>query len=183
MRKRCWNGNVVAIGLSSGFLEPLESTSIHLIQSGIQRLIDFFPDSGFDPVEIAEYNRRCRFEYERVRDFVILHYKINQRTDSPFWQDCAAMAVPDTLAHKIELFQARGRVMRIDQELFTDPAWLQVMEGQNLSSRQPHVLADLHGDDAAADYLESVRQVIAKCVDVMPTHEEYLAQRCAAQPA
>ena len=180
MRKQGWNLNVVAIGLSSGFLEPLESTSIHLIQSAIQRLIDFFPDSGFNPVEIAEYNRQSRFEYERIRDFVILHYKVNQRTDSEFWKACAAMPVPDSLAHKIALYQARGRVLRIDEELFTEPSWLQVMEGQNLDCERHHPLADLQDDEATADYLESVRQVIAKCVDVMPTHEAYIARHCAA---
>jgi tryptophan 7-halogenase len=183
MRKQGWNRNVVAIGLASGFLEPLESTSIHLIQSSIQRLIDFFPDSGFNPVEIAEYNRQSRFEYERIRDFVILHYKVNQRSDSEFWKACAAMPVPDSLAHKIELYRARGRLVRIDQELFTEPSWLQVMEGQNLDCERHHPLADLPGDDSTADYLESVRQVIAKCVDVMPTHEEYVARHCAAAKA
>ncbi|MBQ0960173.1 tryptophan 7-halogenase [Ideonella sp. 4Y11] len=183
MREQGWNRNVVAIGLASGFLEPLESTSIHLIQSSIQRLIDFFPDDGFNPVEIAEYNRQSRFEYERIRDFVILHYKVNQRSDSEFWKACAAMPIPDSLAHKIELYQARGRLVRIDQELFTEPSWLQVMEGQNLDCERHHPLADLPGDDSTADYLESVRQVIAKCVDVMPTHEQYIAQHCAAAGA
>ncbi|MBQ0933825.1 tryptophan halogenase family protein [Ideonella paludis] len=180
MRKQGWNKNVVAIGLSSGFLEPLESTSIHLIQSAIQRLINFFPDQGFNPVDIKEYNRQSRFEIERIRDFVILHYKVNQRSDAEFWKACAAMSVPDTLAHKIELYRARGRVLRIDDELFTEDGWLQVLEGQNQPVEAYNPLADLQPTDDTAAYLESVRTVIAKCVNVMPDHEAYIAKHCAA---
>lgn len=180
MRKQAWNKNVIAIGLSSGFLEPLESTSIHLIQSSIARLVSYFPDSGFNPVEIAEYNRQSRFEYERIRDFVILHYKLNQRDDSDFWKHCAAMAVPDTLAHKMELFRARGRVVRTDNELFTEPGWLQVMYGQNLQPEGYDPLADLQSEADTHEYLENVREVIAQCVDAMPEHAAFIAQYCAA---
>ena len=180
MRKQGWNKNVVAIGLSSGFLEPLESTSIHLIQSAIQRLINFFPDQGFNPVDIKEYNRQSRFEIERIRDFVILHYKVNQRSDAEFWKACAEMSIPDTLAHKMELYKNRGRLLRIDNELFTEDGWLQVMEGQNHPVDGYNPLADLQPDDDTAAYLESVRTVVGKCVDVMPNHEAYIAQHCAA---
>lgn len=180
MRRLGWNKNVVAIGLASGFLEPLESTSIHLIQSAIQRLINFFPNQGFNPVDIAEYNRQSRFEYERIRDFVILHYKINQRQDSEFWKACAAMPVPDSLAHKIALYRANGRLLRVDDELFTEPSWLQVFEGQNAPVQGYHPLADLQSDDDTAAYLDSVREVIAKCVAVMPDHAAYIAKHCAA---
>ncbi|MBP7914309.1 MAG: tryptophan 7-halogenase [Vitreoscilla sp.] len=180
MRKQAWNKNVVAIGLASGFLEPLESTSIHLIQSSLQRLIDYFPDQGFDPVDIAEYNRQSRFEYERIRDFVILHYKLNQRTDSAFWEACAHMPVPDSLTHKIELFAAHGRMVRVDNELFTEESWLQVFEGQNLVPRRYHPLVDLQPEVEVAKYLESVRAVITKCVEVMPDHAAFIAKHCAA---
>ncbi len=180
MRKLGWNKNVVAIGLASGFLEPLESTSIHLIQSAIARLVAMFPDQGFNQVEIDEYNRQSRFEYERIRDFVILHYKLNQRDDSDFWRHCAAMSVPDTLAHKMELFGARGRVVRTDNELFAETGWLQVMYGQNLQPQGYDPLADLQSEADTHAYLESVREVIAKCVDVMPDHADYIAQHCAA---
>jgi tryptophan halogenase len=180
-RKQAWNKNVVAIGLASGFLEPLESTSIHMIQSAIQRLIDYFPDSGFSAIDIAEYNRQAQFEAERIRDFIILHYTLNQRTDSAFWQACAHMPLPETLTHKIELFRSRGRLLRVDRELFTDDSWLQVMEGQNLIPESQHPLVNVQTDGSAADYLESVRQVIAKCVAVMPDHEAYIAQHCAAK--
>ncbi len=181
MRKHSWQKNVVAIGLSSGFLEPLESTSIHMIQSAIARLIDFFPSKGFDPVDTAEYNRQSRFEIERIRDFIILHYKINQRTDSAFWQQCAAMSIPDTLQHKIDLYQASGRIVRVDNELFTEVGWLQVMHGQNLTVRNYHPLVDVQTEEQIDEYLESIRQVITQCVDFMPTHTEYIAKHCQAK--
>ncbi len=180
MRKQCWNRNVVAIGLASGFVEPLESTAIHLVQAQVDRLINFFPDQGFNLVDVAEYNRQCRFEYERIRDFIILHYKANQRTDSKFWQHCAQMSVPDTLKQKLDLFQSHGRIVRNDNELFSEVAWLQVMAGQNLVPERYHPLADLQPDVDTEDYLESVRAVIAKCVEVMPDHADYVAQHCAA---
>ncbi|MFZ6815469.1 tryptophan halogenase family protein [Undibacterium sp. Rencai35W] len=181
MRKQSWNRNVVAIGLSSGFLEPLESTSIHLIQSSISRLIDFFPNQGFNPTEISEYNRQSRFEYERIRDFVILHYKLNQRDDANFWKACAEMAIPDTLAHKMDLFKTSGRLLRIDNELFAEVGWLQVLEGQNLKADSYHSLVDLQSEADIIEYMESVREVIAKCVDVMPDHAAYIAHHCAAK--
>lgn len=180
MRKLAWHKNVVAIGLSSGFLEPLESTSIHLIQSTISQLIEFFPDQGFNPTDIAEFNRQSRFHFERIRDFIILHYHLNQRTDSEFWKACAHMAIPETLQHKIDLFKATGRVLRTDGELFTEAGWLQVMAGQNLHPQQHHPLVDLQSEDNIHDYLESVRAVIAKCVDVMPDHKDFIAQHCAS---
>jgi tryptophan 7-halogenase len=182
MRKLGWNRNVVAVGLASGFLEPLESTSIHLIQASIQRLIDFFPDSGFDATDIAEYNRQSRFEYERIRDFIILHYHLNQREDSEFWRECAHMSVPETLRHKMELYQAHGRIVRFDNELFTEFSWLQVLEGQNLRPRGYHPLVDLQSEEAIAEYLEGVRQVITKCVEVMPDHRAFIDRHCKAAP-
>lgn len=181
MRKQGWNRNVVAIGLSSGFLEPLESTSIHLIQSSISRLIDFFPNQGFNQTEISEYNRQSRFEYERIRDFVILHYKLNQRDDANFWKACAEMAIPDTLAHKMDLFKTSGRLLRVDNELFAEVGWLQVLEGQNLKADSYHSLVDLQSEADIIEYMESVREVIAKCVDVMPDHAAYIAHHCAAK--
>ncbi|MQA21077.1 tryptophan halogenase family protein [Rugamonas rivuli] len=180
MRKLGWNKNVVAMGLASGFLEPLESTSIHLIQSSIARLVQFFPDRGFNQLEVDEYNRQSRFEYERIRDFVILHYKLNQRDDSDFWKQCAAMPVPDSLQHKLDLFRARGRVVRFDNELFAEAGWLQVMHGQNLKPEGYDPLVDLLPVEEAEKYLESIRDVIGQCVQHMPDHAEYIAQHCAA---
>jgi tryptophan 7-halogenase len=180
MRKKAWNANVVAIGLSSGFLEPLESTSIHLIQATIQQLIDFFPSRAFRQTDVDEFNRRSRFHFERIRDFIILHYHVNQRTDSAFWRDCAHMEVPQSLREKLDLYTSTGRIFRFDNELFTEVGWLQVMEGQNLRPQAYHPLADLIDDDETAAYLDSVREVIAKCVDTMPTHEQYIERHCKA---
>ncbi len=179
-RSQCWNRNVVAIGLASGFVEPLESTAIHLVQSQVQRLIEHFPDRDFCAIDRDEYNRKSRFEYERIRDFIILHYKLNQRQDSAFWQHCAQMAVPDTLQHKIDIYRSRGRLLRVGDELFAEVAWLQVMEGQNAEIQGYNPLADLQSDADTAEYLASVREVIAKCVDIMPDHSVYIAEHCKA---
>ena len=181
MRKLAWNRNVVALGLASGFLEPLESTSIHLIQSGIQRLLDFFPDRGWSSVDRDEYNRQSRFDYERIRDFIILHYHLNQRTDSEYWKECANMAIPDTLRHKMAMYRSHGRVVRVDNELFSEVGWIQVFEGQNMPIDGYHPLADTQSEEDIAEYLEGVRGVIAKCIDVMPSHNDYIAKMCAAK--
>ena len=178
MRKQGWNRNVVAIGLSSGFLEPLESTSIHMIQSSIWRLIDFFPDRDFDPKGIAEYNRQSRFEYERIRDFIILHYKLNQRGDSEFWKQCAAMSVPDTLSYKMDLFRTCGKVVRTDNELFAEEGWVQVMLGQNLEPAHYNAMVDTATPEEVADLVGGVRNVIAACVEAMPEHAAYIRQFC-----
>ena len=181
MRKQAWNRNVVAIGLAGGFLEPIESTSIHLIQSAIQRLVDFFPDRGWSEVVRAEYNRQSRFEYERIRDFIVLHYHLNQRSDSAYWKECANMAIPDTLRQKMDLYRTHGRVVRVDNELFSEVGWIQVFEGQNMPIEGYHPLADTQSEADIADYLGSVREVIAKCVAVMPSHNDYIAKMCAAK--
>jgi len=181
MRKQAWNRNVVAIGLSSGFLEPIESTSIHLIQSNIARLVELFPDRRFSAVDRDEFNRQARFEYERVRDFIILHYHLNQRTDSAYWQECANMAIPETLQAKMDLYRSRGKIVRVDNELFSEVGWLQVLEGQNMPIEGYHPLADTQSEADIAEYMASVRDVIRKCVDVMPSHEEYIAKHCAVR--
>ena len=183
MRRLCWNGNVVAVGLSSGFMEPLESTSIHLIQTTIARLISFFPDRGFSAPDVAEFNRQSRFEFEKIRDFLILHYHLTQRDDSAFWRHCRAMDVPDSLRQRMALYASRGRIVREAGELFAEVAWLQVLHGQNLAAQGHHPLADLIAEEEIADYLASVQGVIATCVDVMPTHQDYIAQHCRAAAA
>jgi tryptophan halogenase len=181
MRKQAWHRNVVSIGLSSGFLEPIESTSIHLIQSAIARLVEFFPDRSFDATTRDEFNRQSRFEYERIRDFIILHYHLNQRTDSAYWTECANMAIPATLRAKMDLYRARGKIVRVDNELFSEVGWLQVFEGQNMPIEAYHPLADTQSEADIIEYLGSVREVIGKCVDVMPSHEQYIREHCAAR--
>ena len=180
MRKKAWNRNVVAIGLSSGFLEPLESTSIHLIQAAIIQLIEFFPDAGFDATDMDEYNKHSRFHFERIRDFIILHYHLNQRTDSSFWKQCATMAIPETLQHKIDLYRATGRLRRVDGELFAENGWLQVMNGQGLVPQQHHTLVDLHDDAEVMQYLEHTYEVVRVCAEAMPDHAQFIAEHCAS---
>jgi tryptophan halogenase len=179
-RKQVWNKNVVAVGLSSGFLEPLESTSIHLIQSTVGRLVTFFPDGGFNQADIDEFNRQADFEVERIRDFLILHYRATRRTDTPFWDHCRTMAIPDTLRRKMALWQSHGRLVRDDNELFAEVGWLQVLHGQGIAAGGYHPLVDLLGEDEVGAYLEQIAGVVRKCVSVMPTHKDFIAAVVAA---
>jgi tryptophan halogenase len=181
-RKKCWNRNVVAIGLASGFVEPLESTSIHLVQMGISHLITNFPAHGFDPAVTQQFNDMMQLEYEWVRDFIVLHYKATERTDTAFWNQCREMEIPASLQHRIDLFKADGRVFRHGEELFAKPSWLQVMHGQRIRPASYHPLTDLMSEDEIAKYLDEVAGVIGACVDVMPTHARFVADHCAAAP-
>ncbi|WP_373989547.1 tryptophan halogenase family protein [Duganella sp. BuS-21] len=180
-RKQVWNKNVVAVGLSSGFLEPLESTSIHMIQSTIARLITFFPDQGFSAPDIAEFNRQCDFEVERIRDFIILHYHATERNDTPFWDYVRTMEIPDTLRAKMDLWRSRGRIVRVDNELFAEVGWLQVLHGQRVPVAGHHPMADLMDEQEITEYLGDIASVIGKCVDQMPTHEAFIKANCAAR--
>jgi tryptophan halogenase len=181
-RVQCWKKNVVAIGLASGFLEPLESTSIHLVQMGLGHLLTFFPSAGFDAAVIAEYNRMMKQEYEWVRDFIILHYKATERTDTPFWNYCRTMPVPESLSHRMDLFRTHGRVFREGNELFAKVSWLQVMHGQRIRPASYHPLTDLLSEAEIATYLDEVAGVIEACTHVMPTHARFIAEHCAAAP-
>ncbi|MDZ4307836.1 tryptophan halogenase family protein [Allopontixanthobacter sp.] len=180
-RKKTWNRNCLALGLSAGFLEPLESTSLFLIQSALIRLIRLFPDGSFDQANIDEFNRQTDFEYERVRDFIILHYKATERDDTPFWRYCRDMDVPDTLQHKIDLFKANGRIFREDEELFSEESWIQVMLGQGVIPSGYDPLVDIRSEAQVVQFLGNVENVIRKCVAVMPTHADFVAKYCDAQ--
>ena len=180
MRKQAWNRNVVAIGLSSGFLEPLESTSIHLIQTGINRLLDYLPVSGFGPRDRENFNRRTAYEMERIRDFIILHYHANGRDGQPFWDMLRTMAVPDTLAEKIEMFRAGGKIVRDQDELFDVPGWVQVMLGQGIEPRGWHPLAGDLPHDQLAQFLATVKSAYERDVARMPSHQDYV-RRLARQ--
>ena len=152
-RKQAWIKNCVALGLASGFLEPLESTSIHLIQAGVTKLLALFPDRGFDPRDIAEYNRLTDLQIEQVRDFIILHYKANGRVGEPLWDHCRAMAVPESLERRMNLFRHKGRLFRHEDELFAESSWLAVLLGQAVTPEGHDPLADalpLPALDAAA---------------------------------
>ncbi len=180
MRNRMWVKNCVALGLASGFMEPLESTSIHLIQSAISRVVSMFPDTRFDPALIEEFNRQSRFEFERIRDFLILHYHANGRDDSDFWKECRAMSVPDALNAKVDLFRTTGRIYREHEELFTETGWLQVMLGQNITPERYHPIADALSEDQLNEFLNNIRILIERAVGPMQSHKDFITQHCAA---
>jgi len=178
--RRFWVKNCVAIGLAGGFLEPLESTSISLIQMGIDKLVHFWPDTHMAPELAAEYNRLSIQEFERIRDFIILHYKATERNDSPMWDYCRNMPIPETLQRKIDLFRVNGRIFRDNEELFAEESWLQVMIGQHIVPRSYDPLVDMLSPDLIARYLGDIEKVIGRCVDIMPLHREFIASHCAA---
>ena len=177
-RKEIWHKNCVAIGLSSGFLEPLESTSIHLIQSAIARLLALFPSGSFDQEDIDEFNRQSDFEYEKIRDFLILHYHLNQRDDSEFWRYCRNMPVPETLTRKLNLFKNNGRIFRHTVEMFSELSWVEVMLGQGITPNSYNPLVDRMPENEIEQRVESVKQVIQRSVDYMPTHAQFIAENC-----
>lgn len=180
-RRKFWNRNVVAIGLSGGFMEPLESTSIHLIQAGISKLLALFPDKTFNPVEIDEYNRLTTIQFEQIRDFLILHYKATERQDSPFWRYCRDMAVPETLQRKMELFRSKGRIFRYEDELFAEANWLSVLLGQNINPRTWDPVADTLDFASVKRHLANIREAIRKTAESMPSHQTYIDRHCSAE--
>jgi tryptophan halogenase len=171
-RAEFWSGNCVALGLAAGFMEPLESTSLHLVQSGIARLLTYFPRSRVEPADRAEFNRLTAFEWERIRDFIVLHYKANGRVGEPFWDACRDMAVPDSLQEKLEPWRASGRLHREGEELFTEEGWAQVLIGQNVLPADWHPLADQVEGEELAGYLKSLRDAYLRRAAAMPTHAE-----------
>jgi tryptophan halogenase len=177
-RKQAWIKNVVAIGLAGGFLEPLESTSIHLIQTGIARLLTLFPTRRFDPLEIERYNRMTAREYVDIRDFLVLHYRATERDDSDFWNYCRTLEPPDGLAEKLDMFRSSGRIFREHEELFTETSWLAVMIGQGIHANAYHPAADLLSDAETLDRLKHVREVVAATAQMMPTQGDYISEMC-----
>lgn len=179
-RDRFWVGNCVALGLAAGFMEPLESTSIHLIQAGIARLVDYFPRKTIEAADREQFNRLSRFEWERIRDFLVLHYNANERRGEPFWDACRAMAIPDSLSERLELFRAGGRIHREHEELFTEQGWTQVMIGQGIVPRNWHPLADLPADDALAGFLATLREGCRRKSETLAMHGEFIDRMVAA---
>ncbi|SNT74601.1 tryptophan halogenase family protein [Amphiplicatus metriothermophilus] len=178
-RKLFWIKNCVAIGLAAGFIEPLESTSIHLIQSGVAKLLQMFPDRRFNQADIDRYNRVTAFEFERIRDFIILHYKATQRRRQPFWDYVREMNIPDYLQDKIRLFKSYGRIFRENEELFNDTSWFAVMTGQNIRPNGYDPVADVLSIEETRARLDHIRATIATCAGHMPPHEEFIARHCA----
>ncbi len=180
-REAFWEKNCVAIGLSSGFLEPLESTSIHIIQSNISRLIELFPDRSFPDANRAEYNRQVAKEFELIRDFLILHYHQTERTDSEFWRYCRAMEIPQSLQDKMALFAETGVLYKEPEDLFRDASWIQVMVGQGVHPRRWHAMADRVPVDQLNNLMRDVRTVIEKSIDPLPDHGAFIDQICDAR--
>ena len=180
-RQQHWKKNCVAIGLSSGFLEPLESTSIHLIQRAITRLVQLFPSDGVRQSQIDEFNQQCRDEVESIRDFIILHYHVTERDDSDFWRYCRAMSVPDSLSHRIQLFNETGKIFKKDLDLFAEESWLQVMMGQGLMPESYHPVVDTMSDESLAKFMRDTSQSAKQKVDRLPEHHEFIDYYCKSK--
>ena len=173
-RRKCWDRNVVAIGLSSGFLEPLESTSIHLIQSGIAKLLSLFPDRDCDKGLSAQFNKLFDLDMDNIKDFLILHYHATQERTEPLWEYCKHMPIPDSLSERIADFQRSGRLMLGTDELFKETSWVAVLHGQGFDSSDYHPLTDTLDPRLNAAQLEQIEQVIARSVPTLPLHEDAL---------
>jgi tryptophan halogenase len=178
-RESFWEKNCVGIGLSSGFLEPLESTSIYLIQQGISRFIALYPDASMPEASRKQYNQVVKNEFEQVRDFIILHYKATQRNDSPFWNYCRNMDIPDTLQHRFDLFSEAARVFRFESELFSKDSWIAVFVGQNISpERCDTIVSSIPRKDVQYS-LDSMRGAMQKAVTQLPDHRHFIEQYIA----
>ncbi|MFN3211861.1 MAG: tryptophan halogenase family protein [Henriciella sp.] len=179
-RQKFWHNNCVSLGLASGFLEPLESTSIHLIQSNISKLIELFPDKGFDPSTEREYNRQVGHEYELIRDFLILHYHRTDREDSEFWRYCKNMSVPDSLTEKMALFSNNGLLYKDVEDLFRESSWVQVMVGQGLVPKSFHAMANRLSSEQLIAFLKDVQKLIARATNELPQHQDFIDAHCKA---
>ncbi|MFC4700769.1 tryptophan halogenase family protein [Glaciecola siphonariae] len=182
-RKLAWKNNCVAIGLSAGFIEPLESTGLQLIQSAIMRLLSLFPDGPCQQADIDTYNRYTDDELWRIRDFIILHYKATERDDSEFWRYCQHMPIPDTLQAKIELYRANGRLFRENNELFNEISWFSVMNGQGIVPKGYHPLVNNLPEQQRQQNLSHIAGAMHEAEQQMPEHQTYLTRYCESGPA
>ncbi|WP_062064776.1 tryptophan halogenase family protein [Cellvibrio sp. OA-2007] len=180
-RTKHWNKNCVALGLASGFLEPLESTSIHMIQRSVLRLLQLFPSEEILQDSVDEFNAQTSLEVERIRDFIILHYCVTERNDSAFWQHCRTMELPESLRRRIELFKKTGRVFKGDSELFGEESWIQVMLGQGIVPAAHHPFADAMPSGELASFLAKIRESTRNRVGQLPLHADFIAHYCAVQ--
>ncbi len=179
-RKESWKKNCVSLGLASGFLEPLESTSIHLVQTAIARVLFLFPGHAFDHATIAKYNDMVRVEYEEIRDFLVLHYKATERDDTPFWRHCRAIPPPDSLRERWEMYERTANIIAVPGELFREHSWFAVYTGQGVIPKNYHPFADVTSDEELARRLKLIGEDTRKRVDTFPTHDDYIRAHCAA---
>jgi tryptophan halogenase len=177
-RRQTWNKNCVALGLASGFIEPLESTSIHLMMVGVTRLMHLFPFNGFDASLMKLYNEQCQSEMEKTRDFIVLHYHATERDDSEFWKLCRNMPVPDTLAQRVQLFTENAYAYQGDSELFRVDSWVQVMLGQRIVPKQYHQFARVISEAELTKYLADFRNDVGRAVANLPPHQDFVNSYC-----
>jgi len=180
-RHQHWHKNCIALGLAAGFLEPLESTSIHLIQSGIIRLLQLFPVGGINKTDVDEFNTQMREEFLFVRDFIVLHYHVTEREDTPFWRHCKTMKIPETLKHRIEMFKDSGRIFQKNNDIFSENSWSQVMLGQGLLPKEYHPIVDMMSDEELELFLNSIKSSVNILVEKLPTHQQFIDHYCKAQ--
>ncbi len=182
-RMQHWNKNCVALGLASGFVEPLESTSIHLIQRGIIRLLQMFPHEGIRQPDVVEFNRQMRDEFAFVRDFIVMHYHLTEREDTPFWRHCKTMPIPDSLRHRLDLFKQTGRIFQAAGDVFAENNWAQVMLGQGLIPQQYHPIVDSMSDSELSNFLNGLAANVDHLVAQLPSHQAFISHYCPAEPA
>jgi tryptophan halogenase len=181
-RHKHWNKNCVALGLAAGFLEPLESTSIHLIQTGIIRLLQMFPIDGIQQSDVEEFNAQMKEEFLFIRDFIVLHYHVTEREDTPFWKQCKNMEIPKSLQHRIDLFKDSGRIFQKNNDIFAENSWSQVMLGQGLLPKQYHPIVNMMTDEELKGFLASIKGSVDNLVDQLPTHQQFIDSYCKAPP-
>lgn len=178
-RKKSWNKNCIAVGLASGFLEPLESTSIHMIMTAITRLLQLFPHGEICPSIVNEFNLQAESEIARIRDFIILHYKATERDDSSFWRYCKEMDVPEELEHRIRLFKEVGKSFQVEGELFRLDSWTQVMLGQGLMPESYHPMIDLMSERDLNLFLNNIAADVDKNIATLFSHQEFVNRYCS----
>jgi len=178
-RAQHWNRNCVGLGLAAGFLEPLESTSIHLIQRGVIRLLQLFPYNGIVDSDRTEFNRQMDTEFRFIRDFIIMHYHVNERTDSEFWRHCRAMDIPDSLKHRLDLFRDTGLVFETELDIFRENSWTQVMLGQGIEPQSYHPIVDMMEESELRQFMQIQRQKVDVVLSKLPSHQEFISRYCA----
>lgn len=182
-RRKHWNKNCVAIGLSSGFIEPLESTSIHLIQQSIIRILQLLPSKNMEQANIDKFNEKMRFELENIRDFIVLHYHVTDRRDTAFWRYCRTMPIPESLQQRIDLFRESGYAYKMEGELFGEASWIQVMLGQGIQPEQYHPIVDMMSTAELKDFLDRIKSAIDARISGLPNHLEFIQNYCKSTVA